>query len=236
MKNKTYIYLYGILLICVSFYFTSCINIERNIKINPDGSGYEVVNFIYQKEFFQSLIALVSAFDSNRVQSYTDSLYNDDIFLKDMKIDVNDKKEGIKINSVKSRTNPDSSKTVTIDYNFDNINLISESLAKEKSDIGGKGKTEVIWKEKNGRKYFAYIYKNIKKDSNQNTDSSNVSNMMNLSSFFKDNKLYFNIEFPHEIISSNANFTEGKKLRWEIALDKLVSSDSTGFKLEAEMK
>jgi len=44
-----------------------------------------------------------------------------------------------------------------------------------------------------------------------------------------------NIEFPYDVISSNANYTEGRKLTWEIPVNYFLEKNKE-FSLKAEMK
>lgn len=212
------------------FLFSSCISIERAIKINDDGSGKEIMTVHYTKDFFDFIKTTAMAFDSVNGKSIADSLCNEDIFANEMK-DKYKKIDGITLKEIKSKFNPDSSLTLKMNYTFDNIEKLSQtlnSLDMDESSLG-KGKTKIIYKKEEKRILFKYIYE----INNQNDSNQSIKNT--LSDFFKDQKMTFNITFPHSIKSSNANKTNGRTLTWEFDMGKMMTEGKV-INMEAEMK
>lgn len=228
MKNIT---LHKILiLIFTAIIFSSCISIERTIRINEDGSGKELMTAHYTREFFDFLKSTAMAFDSTKGQSIIDSIYNEEMFTKDIKKNYR-KIEGINIKDIKARMNPDSSMNLYIDYTFDNIEKLSETIQslEDKENTFGKSKTEISFKKKGNKYYFNYVIEKFE------TGDTNKSMANSLSAFFKDQKMTFKITFPFSITSTNAMKKSGKTLTWEFDMDKMMT-DTTKITLEAEMK
>jgi len=212
------------------FAFSSCISIERTIKINDDGSGKETTTIVYSKAFFDFMIGSANAFDSVKGSSIIDSIYNEKNYSDEIKEKYKDIK-GIKLNEVKSKLNPDSSLTLKIKYSFDKIENITSNfraLEEEQGDFSN-GKTEISFK-KDGKKYnFRYKY-------NASEESDSAKSIRNsLSGFFSGQKMIFNITFPYNISKSNASKTNGKTLSWEFDMDKMMS-DMNIIDLKAELK
>jgi len=204
---------------------------ERAIKINDDGSGKEVMTVQYSKDFFDFLKATATAFDSVNGKSIADSLFKEDLFTNEMK-DKYKKMDGITLKDIKAKFNPDSSLTLKINYTFDNIVRLSQTLNslddKDESSLG-KGKTEIVFKKEKKEIIFRYKYEiDSQNDSNRSLRNS-------LAGFFKDRKMTFNITFPHNIKSSNANKTNGRTLTWEFDMDKLMTEGKV-INMQAEIK
>lgn len=224
---------YITLLILISFFtaiFSSCISIERTIRINEDGSGKEYLKVHYTKDFFDFLKSTAMAFDSVRGKNIIDSIYSEATFTKDLKKNYK-KIDGIKLKDIKTKMNPDSSMNLLIEYTFEDVGKLSETLRSiEKEDkTFGNSKTEISFKQ-HGKKYLFNF--NFQLNDNGDTNKS-MSN--SFAPFFKDQKMTFHITFPFNITSSNALKTKGKTLTWEFDMDKMFT-DTTKFKMEAEMK
>ncbi len=218
-------------LIVITTLFTSCISIERTIKINEDGSGKEQLIIHYKKEFFDFLISAATAFDSTKGKEIIDTIYNQETYIKEIK-DNYKKIEGITLKNIKAKTNTDSSMNLYVDYTFKNIEKLSEtlqSIEKEDDKALGKSKTEISFKKYKNNYKFNYSFQKIESgDTNKSMNNS-------FAAFFKDQKMTFNITFPFNITSSNAIKTNGKTLTWEFDMDKMMT-DTTKYIMKAEMK
>ncbi|MCX6166238.1 MAG: hypothetical protein NTU73_15485, partial [Ignavibacteriae bacterium] len=229
MKNFTLLKLLSVIFIAILF--SSCISIERTIRINEDGSGKEMITIHYKKEFFDFLKSTAFAFDSVKGKDIIDSIYNEETYTKDIKKNYK-KINGITLKDVKTKMNPDSSMNLYVDYTFENIEKLSETLQSiEKKDENtlGNSKTEISFK-KSGKKYlFNYNFQKIDRgDTNSSMNNS-------FAAFFKDQKMTYHITFPFNITSTNAMKTNGKTLTWEFDMDKMMT-DTTKMIMEAEMK
>ena len=107
-----------IIILALTISLTSCLSFVRDIKIYKDGSGEETLTIEFGRDFMMMLVALVSAADSTREKNYTDSLYNDELFIQDTKAKY-ENMPGVNLIDITSKTNEDSSKTMTVTYLFD---------------------------------------------------------------------------------------------------------------------
>lgn len=227
--NKKYIFK-TLPVILMIFVFSSCITIERNIKIDDDGSGKETTTITYGKAFFDFIISSAVAMDSVKGKAMIDSIYNEDVFAKEMK-DKYNKISGVKLKNVKAKMNPDSSLTLKVNYTFEKIEKLSSTF-QAIDDVNGNfgdGKTEISFKKDGKKINFRYKYK-----VNEETDSSK-SLKNSLAGFFAGQKMIFNITFPYSIKSSNATKANDKTLTWEFDMDKMMS-DMNIIDLKVEMK
>jgi hypothetical protein len=217
-------------IISIAFIFSSCISIERAIKINEDGSGSEVMTVHYEKDFFDFMRSTAMAFDTINGKYLMDSLLKEELFSKELK-DKYKKIDGITLKDVKSKYNADSSMTLKVKYNFDKIERLAQSIQTigQESNSMGKGKSDIIFKKDKKKILFSYKYEmGDQSDSNRSLKNS-------MAGFFKDQKMTFNITFPYKIVSSNAVKTNGKTLSWEFDMDKMISEGKV-VDLEVEMK
>ncbi|HRA98836.1 MAG TPA: hypothetical protein PK294_00225 [Ignavibacteria bacterium] len=224
-----------ITLILFSTVFSSCISISRNIKVNSDGTGSEILNLTFKKEFYDVMASMTSLMDSTRRQGFLDSLYSDEVF-ENKTIEKYDSIQGIKVIDLNTVMNSDSSKTFTIDYEFDDIKKIGSSLnyINENDD---KYKTDVIFKEDNGKVTFLYLYEMKGDDlSEELGDNDSLAQKMKLSMamMFEGGDFDFEVEMPYDVISTNATEQDGRKLKWHYQMSDIFTKDK--ISLEAEMQ
>ncbi|MFZ1323172.1 MAG: hypothetical protein WAT71_16565 [Ignavibacteria bacterium] len=223
------------ILILFSSVFSSCISISRNIKVNSDGTGSEILKLTFKKEFYDLMASMTSLMDSTRRQGFLDSLYSDDVF-ENKTVEKYDSIQGIKIIDLSTVMNNDSSKTFTIDYEFDDITKIGSSLnyINENDD---KYKTDVTFKEDNGKVTFHYLYEMKDDDLTESfDDNDSLAQKMKLSmaKMFEGGDFDFEVELPYEVISTNANEQDGRKLKWNFSMSDVFTKDK--ISLEAEMQ
>lgn len=220
-----------IFLISITIIFSSCISIERTIRINEDGSGKELLTVHYTKDFFDFLKSTAMAFDSVKGKDIIDSIYNEETFTKDIKKNYKNI-NGVSLKEIKAKMNPDSSMNLYINYTFEDIQKLAEtlqSIEKEDDKALGKSKTEISFKNIGKKYFFNYNFQRIESgDTNKSMNNS-------FAAFFKDQKMAFHITFPFNITSTNAMKKLGKTLTWEFPMDKMMT-DTTKFIMEAEMK
>jgi len=192
--------------------FSSCVDITRNIVINADGSGTEKMEVNISQQFF-SLMQSLSELDSTKKGK---SMYDDSEIIEDIVKNF----EGNDITSkpnVTSVLNADSSKTLTIDYSFTNLSAITLALDGDKpADSNG----DIYLKEQDGVMKFYYELPNDSKVS-QDSDSANAELVAKL---FEGKNFTINIEFPYDVISSNATSQNGRKLTWTFPMSSMTEA------------
>ncbi len=222
VKYFTALFIAAVMLMQLS----SCIEIERNIKINSDGSGTESQKISIDRSFYDMMIMLVSSLDTAKGKSIRDSLYNHEDFVKKIRSDFENSKE-TELKRLEGMTNADSSTTYFIDYAFNKIEALGKMTNTNPDGLGGDSKADIKWEDKGREVLFSLIYK--PQDSGDNSSGKEMSYM------FEGKQMRVNIEFPYEILSTNAAKYSGKKAEWIIGMKNLAEDPSLLF-LEARLK
>jgi hypothetical protein len=221
-----------ILLMCTSM--NSCISIDRKIKINKDGTGEEIMKISFMKEFYTMMSSMASIMDSSRQQDFLDSLYNDEIFMNKTRSGY-DSIPGLKISDIYSERNPDSSNSFVIKYSFDSINKIGSSLEKAIEEDNKDKSQAVVTMNKEGEEIvFSYIFEQPAGGDIPESDSTMEEMKLGMAKMFGNGYINFEIEFPYEVISSNATSSDKNILKWNYPISDIFMSSR--MKLEARMK
>lgn len=220
------------ILLFFSLNLTSCINIVRNIKVNKDGSGSENIVLDFDKTFFDVMVAFATMADSTNADAVRDSLYDDNDFIIGIKEKLTSI-PGLELKDIYSQTNSDSSKTIYASYNFETINTLGISLTNESGQVLS---SNIIVEYKDEGETIKFSYTELKPAPEENPgDTSYKSMIEGIAALFKGKQAVFNIEFDYDVISSNADSSDGRKLTWNIPLDeKMINRE--GVYIEAILK
>lgn len=240
MKSNRYFPVLSVLVLCATI-FSSCLSVNRNIVVNKDGSGSEKMTITFGKVFYETMESMTVLMDSTRVQGFLDSLYSDQVFINETREKI-ESNPGIKLIDITSHKNEDLSNSFMIKYEFDSLSRIGSAALskfgpKENPDSESKDKslTEIIFEKEGDNILFKYNYLQDGKESEENEKDS-LANEMNVkvADMFKDGKISFKIEFPFQVISSNADSTDGNTLIWNYSLSETIANGN--MKLEAVME
>ncbi|MBK8550104.1 MAG: hypothetical protein IPL53_03220 [Ignavibacteria bacterium] len=221
-----------LLILCVSL--NSCLSVDRKIKLNRDGSGEEVLTVTFMQEFYSLMSSMTSLMDSTRRDSFLDSLYSDEIFINKTKGKY-DSIPGITVNEIYSKKNYDSSQSFIISYSFDSLSKIGSLLEKTvESDDEIKSPAVVTMINEGDLVKFNYIYEQTAEEPISDNDSLNAQMKAGIAEMFGSGFVNFEIEFPYEVVSSNATSANGNILTWNLPMTEVFMTSS--MKLEATMK
>lgn len=236
MKKNVNLLNVCILLSC-TFLLCSCLSINRNIKINNDGSGTEVLSVTFDKMFYEMMASMTSFMDSTRRQGFLDSLYSDEIFIDRTKLKY-DSMTGIQLINISSLKNSDSSNTFVIEYNYDSISKIASSLNRLNSnsnDTDSDSSTTTVTFTTQGQDvFFNYTYIQSKNDNLQSSDSLSEQMKTGMAEIFSGDNINFEIEFPYTVVSSNASSVKGNKLFWNFTISDIITNNK--MNLEVRMR
>jgi hypothetical protein len=221
-----------LLIVCTTL--NSCVSVERKIKINKDGSGEETMKISFMKEFYSMMSSMASIMDSTRQKEFLDSLYNDEIFMNKTKSGY-DSIPGLNISDIYSVRNSDSSNSFVIKYSFDSISKIGSSMEKTIEEDNKKKSPAIVTLEKDGDEIvFSYLYEQPKGEDIPENDSLMEEMKLGMAKMFGNGYINFEIEFPYEIISSNATSSDQRTLKWNYPISDVFMNSI--MKLEARMK
>jgi hypothetical protein len=220
-----------VIIALILFSLSSCIDIDRKIKINADGSGSETQTFNIDRTFYDLIFSMVSSMDSSKSKSIKDSLYNHEDMLGKIKENLS-KQEGIEIVELSGTTNADSSTTYRFNYKFNSIEKIGYATNISPEELSGKesNKSEVIWKDNGDKINFSLLYK-----PNTEKDNSNEDNNKALAFLFANKNIKFEIEFPYNIEKSNGQSFNGNTGSWTFPLVELMKNKDQKLYLEATL-
>ena len=173
--------LFASVMVLFAVYLAGCVNVDQKTTLKQDGSGSMKVHYWTKMSNVKSSTELGNfSFDKDKAKTnYTSS--NTEV--GDVKIE--DKLE-------------DSTKHVTLDLKFKNINDISSAKAFEK--------VKASWKE--GKDGMDFTYTLLK-------DTSNAGNMG-----ASDTKLDYEFDFPAEVLRTNGT-KDQQKVKWNKTLADL---------------
>jgi hypothetical protein len=220
-----------IVFLILSLNFSSCISVSRNIKVNKDGSGSEFVIVNFDKTFFDIMTSLATISDSSKTSQVRDSLYNDDDFVRSFKEKLA-AIPGLTLKEIYSSTNPDSSKTMYVSYDFDRIGLLAISIGDNKNEVISEDIT-VTYEDLGDKIQFSYNQRDP--ESEVEKDSTYASIMEGVAETFKGKEAVYNIEFSYDIESTNAQIRDGRLLKWSYPMDELILNGNK-VNLEALLK
>ena len=231
MKNLRF-YVLAVTVIISMMSLSSCLNIDRKIKINSNGTGTEVQTFDIDRRFYELLITMVQSLDSTKAKSVRDSLYNHETMLIPIRENLGSK-EGIQLISLTGVTNEDSSVTYRFEYNFDDVSKLGYATNISAKEMSGEqqSKSEIIWKDNGNTVNFSLLYKPDPGD-----DMNQEDNMKAFSFLFANKNVNFEIEFPYAIESSNAINTSGTKGVWSFPVSELMLDKTKKLYLEAVLR
>lgn len=215
--------------------FSSCLSVNRNISLNKDGSGTETMTIKFGKVFYDMMASMSSLMDSASARNLIDSLYNDEEFINNTR-EKYSSVPGVKLLEIYSQKNEDLSNSFIIKYEFDSVQKISSSeLSKFNTPEDNSSSAEVVYEKDGGKISFSYIYSGKPSEISQTPQDSLSDQIgMQVKDIFKDAEVTFEIQFPCEVIFSNADKSDGNKLTWNYSLSDAMSSGT--MKLEAIMQ
>lgn len=230
MKNKLFAVALTLLIAVI---FSSCISVERFVKLNPDGTGEEEMKMIFQREFYSMVGSFAMMFDSTGTESgMMDSLYDATAGIEKLKEQFNST-EGVTLIDCYSQIQPDSSNLVFVKYAFNDVQRIGESMNKVNEDFEESPSKVTLTRENDGL-VFRYSYENTDTSLSYMGDSASSEMISGLAGLFVGGKFKLELDAPFDIQSTNATSQDGRRLVWDYPLSKLISEKK--FVLEAVMK
>ncbi len=163
------------------------------------------------RDFF-SLMQGLAALDTTKKEK---DFFDDSEIIADIKKNFEDSDVGT-VPTITSVLNPDSSKTLTIGYTFNNISAIVMALDAEAPP---QGRGDIYLKEQDDVMKFYYELPLEDKDEAQDTTNSALAKKM-----FEGRNFTISIEFPYDVMSSNATTADGRKLTWVFPISEVTTS------------
>ncbi|MBE2254922.1 MAG: hypothetical protein IAE65_01890 [Ignavibacteria bacterium] len=201
--------------------FQSCISLTRKLTLNKDGSGKETIQVDFSRNFMDMIVGFASALDTARYQEIRDSIYNDENFIQESNDDYQNI-EGVTVDKISSRTNPDSSKTLDMSLSFNSISGLQNIYNKEAGEDGNI--TNLIF-QRNGD--IINYDLTIRKRPVENPQDTSMTGLRNsIAEMMKNNYYTMEVEFPYTIKSTNGEMLNQNTVRWKYVISELYNLDS----------
>ncbi len=196
-----------------SLSLSACLNVNRSIKFDAKGKGSEKMTVELGNEFMKMISELSKLDSSNTTDAYDDKKFVNEISSSLSEI------PGIKINNISSVIGADSSNTLKIDYNFDNIALVADAM----KGTNDPKDPAIRYYTKGDLVYFTYM---VNMNSGKAEDDSlNAALKQTYDELFVNDKLIVNIEFPYKVVTTNGIVTKGKNVNWTYPMREVMKKE-----------
>jgi hypothetical protein len=213
--------LYCLLIICLAA-AGGCFDIKREIKIYPNGSGEEKIYVTIESSTADILKTYASEDKTGKGQRDLNLLMNNDLLQNELTINMQ-KMPGISVKEVQITSKDNGSKDIFIRYTFDVpatlIRVVKETtyfLSNEQN----VSFTLLKFFDEGDAIRFKYVLRNA---SRTYDDSLGLSLF---SSLIQSKKVYYSIDMPFEVESSNALYQTGNTLNWDFPISDILYSQA----------
>ena len=225
------IYIRAFLFLLAALTLSSCIDMQRKIRLNSDGSGSEKILITLNKNSILAMQFALSKLDVDSVSIDEDikeiqEMFKDTMYLAEIRKSFGNfaVKDSLKLISVKEKSSTDSTKSFEIYYSFSSVkNLIGDKLTMMPDDeipVETEKKIspiDFIVKDN----YFEFSYKlgkNSEVDTLKQYDSLKILSDKIMETVFGKSTISFEVITENKIISSNADSWKGKNALWNILM------------------
>jgi len=208
------------LLFFLFVFFSGCFDVKREIKMFPNGSGYEEMHVYLDADFYSKLQDLASLDKTGKWKKKLDSLSDNTLIENRITADV-ERTPGTSIKALKITSNPDGSKEIYLHYFFDEPQVIAK-IAKELTYVYSNQLpvqfTTIKFLYDEGDLMFKHT---TRKAERYYSDELMMSVFEPL---FSQKKISYSFEFPFEVKESNASSRSGNTLSWEMTFETAIHS------------
>lgn len=206
---------------------SGCVDVQRDIKMYPNGGGVEELRVMLDKDFFDTFQTYVSSDQTGRAKGQLDTLKDNVLFYNELMADLQ-KTSGTSIKDL-IITDKDGGKEIYVKYIFDEpnalINIIKESTFRYSNQLN------IIWEsikflQDDNTLKFKYTIRKANRAYSDELALSIFSGLM------MSKTLSVNFEFPFEVTTTNASSQTGNLLRWTASMNDVVSNQ---VEMTAEM-
>jgi len=185
--GKKYFLLLSFLLISSFLFLASCIEIHAFFNLKPDGSGVGKITYIVVKGIYSAPDDAQLAINEEKIAETVA------------------KKEGVKVIKTGSSYEDENRVRVWVEFEFKNINLLSDSFSQYVLEDLGDGKKELRAKVR----FSGYLHRrDILKDMFKGLNSS------------------LEVKVPGKIIGTNGKVISSDTVRWDIDAREIVGADT----------
>jgi hypothetical protein len=198
--------------------FSGCFDVQRDIKIYPNGGGVEELRVMLDKDFFDTFETLASTDQTGRAKKKLDTLKDNLLFYSGLMADIQ-RTPGTSIQELLITDKEGGAKEIYIKYTFDEpqalIDIVKEATFSFSNQINIIWQTMKFLQDENDLK-FKYVLRKANRAYDDELALSIFSGLL------LTKTASFNIEFPFEVTTSNASSQTGNLLRWTASMNDIV--------------
>ena len=218
--------IFGMFILALSL--SGCFDVERNIKMYPNGGGVEEMRVTLDKDFFDTFQTYASSDQTGRAKGELDTLKDNVEFYNELMADLQ-RTPGTSIKDLLITDKEDGAKEIYIKYTFDDpqalTNIVNEGMFRYSNQL------KVIWEtvkflEEDDNLKFRYF---VRKANRAYSDEMALSLFSGL---IASKTVTINFEFPFQITTSNALSQSGNLLTWTASMNDVVHNQ---IEMTAEM-
>jgi hypothetical protein len=190
---------------------SGCVDVKRDIKIYPNGTGTENVYVTLSPQFYEILKSYAEQDNSGNGKKYQNVLTDESQLIQTITADFQ-KASGTQMKDIKVTTLQDGSKEIHLEYIFDNPQVLF-GIVKTIS-FPYTNKLNVIWStikflDDNTKLNFKWIMRKADRSFSDSLGQALFSPVIN------STRTYINLEMPFTVYTSNAHSQSENVLRWD---------------------
>lgn len=215
-----------VLLAC-ALYVSGCVDVQRDIKMYPNGGGVEELRVMLDKDFFDTFQTYASSDPTGQAKGKLDTMKDNVLFYNELMADLQ-KTPGTSVKDLLI-TDKEGGKEIYVKYIFDDpnalINIVKEGTFRYSNQLN------IIWEsikflQDDNTLKFKYTIRKANRAYSDELALSMFSGLM------MSKTLSVNFEFPFEVTSTNASSQTGNLVRWTASMNDVVNNQ---VDLTAEM-
>ncbi len=223
LKLKTGKLFFLSLLIFTFLSSSGCFDVRIEVKMYPNGTGYEEIFVTLDADFYSNLQNLASIDNTGKWKKKLDSLNDDYLIEKRITTDV-ERTPGTSIKDLKVTSKENGSKEIYLQFFFDEPEVIGNICRELLYDYSNQ--TPVIFTTIK----FLYdegdlTYKHVTRKAERYIDDELMKSVF--ASSFSSRYINYTIEFPFDVNETNALIRSGNTLTWDMSIETALSGQQT---------
>ena len=218
-----------LILLAFTVSVSGCFDVQRDIKMYPNGGGVEEIRVMLDKDFFDTFETYASTDQTGRARKKLDSLKDNVLLYNGVMTDLQ-RTSGTSIKDLVITDKEGGAKEIYIKYTFDDpqvlLNIVKEATFSFSNQINIIWETIKFLQDDDNLKFRFVMRK-----ANRAYDDELALGIFSTEILGKT--AAFNIEFPFEVTTSNAQSQAGNLLTWTVSMNDIVHNQA---ELTAEMK
>jgi hypothetical protein len=207
-----------LILLALVMSFSGCFDVQRDIKMYPNGGGVEEIRVMLDKDFFDTFETYASTDQTGRAKKKLDTLKDNLLFYSGLMTDVQ-RTPGISVQELLITDKDGGAKEIYIKYTFDEpqalIDIVSEATFSFSNQLNIIWQTMKFLQDENDLK-FKYV---IRKANRAFDDELALSIFSGL---ILTKTVSINMEFPFPVSTSNSQSQTDNLLRWTASMNDIV--------------